>query len=97
MVGYHALHDSHATRLRDTGSLTSLSTFRRGDGEGVLDLGSVGMEEALNMIELAAKTATPFSDVFEAGQAEAPAPAAEAPAPAADSAAKADGGSGSIG
>ena len=64
--------------------------YRRGDGEGVLDLGSVGMEAALNMIELAAKTATPVSDVFEAGQAEAPAPAA-------DSAAKANGGSGSIG
>ena len=47
------------------------------------------------MIELAAKTATPVSDVFEAGQAEAPAPAA--PAPAAGSAAMADGGSGSIG
>ena len=44
------------------------------------------------MIELAAKTTTPFSDVFEAGKGQS-----EAAAPAAGSAAKADGGSGSIG
>merc|ERR1719460_2323997 len=68
--------------------------YRRGDGEGVLDLGAVGMEEALNMIELAAKTTTPFSDVFEAGKGQSESQAA---APAAGSAAKADGGSGSIG
>ena len=46
------------------------------------------------MIELAAKTTTPFSDVFEAGKGQSE---AEAAAPAAGRAAKADGGSGSIG
>ena len=47
--------------------------FRRGDGEGVLDLGSVEVQEALDRIELSAKTATPIPDLFEAGHAEEPA------------------------
>eukprot|EP00964_Phaeocystis_antarctica_P083502 scaffold52528_cov48-Phaeocystis_antarctica.AAC.1 len=27
MIGYHALHDSHATRFRDAGSLTTQSIY----------------------------------------------------------------------
>ena len=40
----------------------------------VMDLGSVALQEAINRIELAAKTATPIPDIFEAGGAAAPAP-----------------------
>ena len=33
MVGYHAPHDAHATRIRDAGSLTTLSIYQA-DGDG---------------------------------------------------------------
>ena len=50
---------------KEVGSNTLSLNFRKGDGTGLLDLGAVSVDDALNRLELASKTGAPIPDLFE--------------------------------